>query len=263
MSDYFRHARIVSRSLEWARRTAPVPVGPNLGLSRDGIRFLDPIQAARDAASRGSARSRRRSTPAPRSPRTRCRCIQQHVDRYRAEDFFPNAQDRSALLRIAQAAAGPLRAAVGDARLRAARPDVPGVPGDLLARGARLLPQVHRRRAHAADDPQPRAARQRPTAPYRQRFRNVLTELAVAGAARARAAAARRRQVARRRPRARERADGRRRARPAARRRRTRARRCCSSSGTTCGCRSSRSAATPRIRRSSGSSPSSSAPRSG
>ena len=51
MSDYFRHARIVSRSLEWARKTAPVPVGPNLGLSRDGIRFLDPIQAARNPAS--------------------------------------------------------------------------------------------------------------------------------------------------------------------------------------------------------------------
>ena len=48
MSDYFRHARIVSRSLAWARKTAPVPVGPNLGLSRDGIRFLDPIQAARN-----------------------------------------------------------------------------------------------------------------------------------------------------------------------------------------------------------------------
>src|SRR5690348_8777142 len=42
MSDYFRHARIVSRSLQWARKTAPVPVGSNIGLSRDGIRFLDP-----------------------------------------------------------------------------------------------------------------------------------------------------------------------------------------------------------------------------
>ena len=51
MSDYFRHARIVSRSLEWARKTAPMPVGPNLGLSRDGIRFLDPIAAARNPAS--------------------------------------------------------------------------------------------------------------------------------------------------------------------------------------------------------------------
>ena len=54
MSDYFRHARIVSRSLEWARRTAPVPVGPNLGLSRDGIRFLDPVLASRSPASASS-----------------------------------------------------------------------------------------------------------------------------------------------------------------------------------------------------------------
>jgi [protein-PII] uridylyltransferase len=51
MSDYFRHARIVSRSLEWARRTAPVPVGPNLGLTRDGVRFIDPMQAARNPSS--------------------------------------------------------------------------------------------------------------------------------------------------------------------------------------------------------------------
>ena len=42
MSDYFRHARTVSRMLEWMRRTAPTPVGPNLGLTRDGVRFLDP-----------------------------------------------------------------------------------------------------------------------------------------------------------------------------------------------------------------------------
>ena len=46
MSDYFRHARTVHRSLAWAREGAPVPVGPNLGVSRDGIRFLDPIAAA-------------------------------------------------------------------------------------------------------------------------------------------------------------------------------------------------------------------------
>ena len=50
MSDYFRHARIVHRSLDWARKRRRVPVGPNLGLSRDGIRFLDPIQAARNPA---------------------------------------------------------------------------------------------------------------------------------------------------------------------------------------------------------------------
>ena len=97
MSDYFRHARIVSRSLEWARRTAPVPVGPNLGLSREGIRFLDPMQAARNptswiptfqaAVDHGSDVSEEALS-----------CIQQHVDRYRADDFFPQPADCEALL---------------------------------------------------------------------------------------------------------------------------------------------------------------------
>src|SRR5206468_12504985 len=48
MSDYFRHARVVSRSLEWARKTAPRPVGMNLVRSRDGIRFVDLERAARE-----------------------------------------------------------------------------------------------------------------------------------------------------------------------------------------------------------------------
>ena len=50
MSDYFRHARVVDRAFGWARRTAPRPVGPNLGLSRDGVGFLDPVLAARTPA---------------------------------------------------------------------------------------------------------------------------------------------------------------------------------------------------------------------
>ena len=40
----------------------------------------------------------------------------------------------------------------------AARADVPAVPGDHLPRRARLLPQVHGRRAHAAHHPESRAA---------------------------------------------------------------------------------------------------------
>ena len=105
MSDYFRHARIVSRSLEWARRTAPMPVGPNLGLSRDGIRFLDPIQAARnpstwvavfDAAVNGGVEVSEEALS----------CIQQHVDRYRADDFFPQPPDRAALLNFLKPRAG-------------------------------------------------------------------------------------------------------------------------------------------------------------
>ena len=99
MSDYFRHARIVARSLQWARKTAPAPVGPNLGLSRDGIRFLDPIQAARDpsswiAAFQGAIDGATEVTEEALS------CIQQHVDRYRADDFFPNRAAREAFLRF-------------------------------------------------------------------------------------------------------------------------------------------------------------------
>ncbi len=99
MSDYFRHARIVSRSLEWARRTAPVPVGPNLGLSRDGVRFIDPAQAARNPASWLGTFQAALDAGTEVSEEA-LSCIQQHVDRYRADDFFVDAQDRAALLRF-------------------------------------------------------------------------------------------------------------------------------------------------------------------
>ena len=96
MSDYFRHARIVSRSLEWARKTAPIPVGVNLVQSNDGIRFVDPQRAAREphtwlhafqaAIDHGSAVADEALA-----------LIQQHVDRYAAEDFFPTADSQQAL----------------------------------------------------------------------------------------------------------------------------------------------------------------------
>ena len=99
MSDYFRHARIVTRALDWARKSAPVPVGPNLGLSREGIRFLDPIVAARNPASWIGAFQAAidHSTDVSEEALS---CVQQHVDRYRADDFFPEAADRAALLRL-------------------------------------------------------------------------------------------------------------------------------------------------------------------
>src|SRR5215204_1000995 len=97
MSDYFRHARIVSRSLAWARKTAPMPVGPNLGLSRDGIRFLDPLAAARNPASWIGAFQAAIDTGTEVAEET-LSCVQQHVDRYRADDFFPTADDRGKLL---------------------------------------------------------------------------------------------------------------------------------------------------------------------
>jgi [protein-PII] uridylyltransferase len=99
MSDYFRHARTVSRSLEWARRTAPVPVGPNLGLSRDGIRFLDPVQAARDPASWICA-FQAAIDAGTEVTEEALSCIQQHVDGYAPGDFTPETRDKGALLRL-------------------------------------------------------------------------------------------------------------------------------------------------------------------
>ena len=64
MSDYFRHARIVSRSLGWVRKAAPVPVAPNLGL----VARRHPLRRSRAGgavAAAGSAPSRRRSITAP------------------------------------------------------------------------------------------------------------------------------------------------------------------------------------------------------
>jgi [protein-PII] uridylyltransferase len=99
MSDYFRHARTVHRSLVWARKSAPVPVGPNLGLSRDGIRFLDPLQAARNPATWIGAFQSAIDADTEVSEEA-LSCIQQHVDRYRADDFFPEAGDRAVLLAL-------------------------------------------------------------------------------------------------------------------------------------------------------------------
>jgi [protein-PII] uridylyltransferase len=99
MSDYFRHARTAHRSLNWARKGAPVPVGPNLGISRDGIRFLDPIQAARNPAAWIGAFQAAIDADTTVSEEA-LSCIQQHVDRFRADDFFTDASDQSALLTL-------------------------------------------------------------------------------------------------------------------------------------------------------------------
>jgi [protein-PII] uridylyltransferase len=99
MSDYFRHARTAHRSLMWARKGAPIPVGPNLGLSHDGIRFLDPIQAARNPTTWIGAFQAAIDADTTVSEEA-LSCIQQHVDRFRADDFFPDPDDKVALLNL-------------------------------------------------------------------------------------------------------------------------------------------------------------------
>jgi len=175
MSDYFRHARIVSRSVEWARRTAPVPVGPNLGLSRDGIRFLDPIQAARTPVSWIGAFQAAIDAGAEVSEDA-LSCIQQHVDRYRADDFFPKAQDRSALLRMLKPKAG-LYARLSEMH------DC-GLLGRVFPEFQAISWRVVRDFYHkyTVDEHTLLTIRNlerlgSTTAPYRQRFRNVFNEL--------------------------------------------------------------------------------------
>ena len=99
MSDYFRHARTVSRTLEWTRRMAPTPVGPNLGLSRDGVRFLDPVHAARTPASWIAAFQAALDAGTGVTDEALL-CIQQHVAAYSPEEFIPEPRDRAALLKF-------------------------------------------------------------------------------------------------------------------------------------------------------------------
>ena len=176
MSDYFRHARIVGRSLEWARRTAPVPVGPNLGFSRDGIRFLDPTQAARTPVSWIGAFQAAIDAGTEVSEDA-LSCIQQHVDRYRADDFFPKAQDRTALLRLLKPRPG-LYARLSEMH------DC-GLLGRVFPEFQAISWRVVRDFYHkyTVDEHTLLTIRNLErlgsgTAPYRQRFRNIFNELA-------------------------------------------------------------------------------------
>ena len=99
MGDYFRHARVVHRSLEWTCRAAPVPVGANLGRTGNGVRFINAQQAAFQPASW--------LTPFQAAIEEGCpvadealSCIRQHADRFGPREFFPTAVERDALLRF-------------------------------------------------------------------------------------------------------------------------------------------------------------------
>jgi [protein-PII] uridylyltransferase len=97
MSEYFRHARGVSRSLEWIRRTAPRPVAINLVQSRDGIRFVDPRRASREPETWLSLFQAAidRDVPVADEALT---VIRQYAGSYNAPDFFPADEHRTALL---------------------------------------------------------------------------------------------------------------------------------------------------------------------
>src|SRR5439155_18409565 len=96
MSDYFRHARVVSRSLDWVRRSAPTPLGVNLVQSRDGIRFVDARQATREPQTWLSLFQSAVDAGAPVADDT-LGLIQLHAPAYDPEDFFPAQAGRAVL----------------------------------------------------------------------------------------------------------------------------------------------------------------------
>lgn len=99
MADYFRHARVVARLLERVRRSAPVPVGVNIGRTRDGVRFIDVHRAAEEPATWLAvfeAAVESRTVVADDT----LDLIRRHASRYTFSDFFPGDADRAALLRL-------------------------------------------------------------------------------------------------------------------------------------------------------------------
>ena len=97
MGDYFRHARAIDRSLRWALRAAPTPIGRNLVRSADGIRFTDTREAAerpetwlalfQAAIDGGCAVSD-----------DALACVAQNAGRFATESFVPTNAHREALL---------------------------------------------------------------------------------------------------------------------------------------------------------------------
>lgn len=105
MGDYFRHARAIDRSLRFALRTAPAPIGRNLVRAADGVRFIDAREAAerpetwlalfQAALDAGCAVSDEALT-----------CVAQNAGRFAAEAFFPSPAHREALLRFLKPKSG-------------------------------------------------------------------------------------------------------------------------------------------------------------
>jgi [protein-PII] uridylyltransferase len=105
MSDYFRHARSVSQSLERVRKSAPIPTGINLVRSRDGIRFVDLEWAGQHPESWLSLFQAAIDSGAPVAYEALA-WIQLHIDRFTAQDFFPAAAERARLLQFLRPRAG-------------------------------------------------------------------------------------------------------------------------------------------------------------
>jgi len=101
MADYFRHARVVARMLERVRRSAPAPVGANLGRTSGGVRFIDERQASREPVTWLGAFAAAVEAGTNVADGT-LDLIRKHADGRGVDDLLPTPGDREALLRFLQ-----------------------------------------------------------------------------------------------------------------------------------------------------------------
>jgi [protein-PII] uridylyltransferase len=99
MGDYFRHARAIDRSLRWALQAAPVPLRPNLVRAADGVRFVDPRKAADQPETWLAVFEAAMDNGCAVADETLA-CIQQHAGRFAPEAFFPTEAHTAALLKF-------------------------------------------------------------------------------------------------------------------------------------------------------------------
>ncbi len=99
MGDYFRHARAIDRSLRWAMRAAPTPVGRNLVRAADGVRFVDARGAADRPETWLALFQAAIDGQCPVSDEA-LSLVHQHAGRFGPDAFFPTQAYRDALLRF-------------------------------------------------------------------------------------------------------------------------------------------------------------------
>ena len=175
MADYFSHARAVDpRARSGAAHARRCRLAP-ISAARPTASGSSTSAWRRCIPSHGWPRFNRRSTPIGPSPMKRSSGSDSTCEGCSFAALFPTAAHRAALLRFLVPRRGLYARLVRAARLRPARPTHSPVSCDHLPRRARLLPQVHGRRAHASDDPQCRAPRH--CADVRPRFSALLREV--------------------------------------------------------------------------------------
>jgi [protein-PII] uridylyltransferase len=99
MGDYFRHARSIDRSLRFALKAAPAPIGKNLVRGADGIRFIDTREAAERPETWLAAFEAAIDQGCPVADDALA-CVSQNAGRFAAEAFLPSRAHREALLRF-------------------------------------------------------------------------------------------------------------------------------------------------------------------